>query len=64
MLLVGCGKNVPVQIQQLKLPEINSEKNINLYPAQRAAAPEFYWVPQKLPQICTVILCICIGKVA
>ena len=23
-----------------------------------------YWVLQKLPQICTVILCICIGKVA
>ena len=24
---------------------------------------QIYWVPQKLPQICTVILCICIGKV-
>ena len=23
-----------------------------------------YWVTKKLPQICTVILCICIGKVA
>ena len=23
-----------------------------------------YWVTQKLPQICTVILSICIGKVA
>ena len=22
------------------------------------------WVPQKLPQICTVIVCICIGKIA
>ena len=31
---------------------------------QPDASPSCYWVPQKIPQICTLILCICIGRVA
>ena len=29
-----------------------------------SSGQEKYWVPKKLPKICTVILCFCIGKVA
>ena len=42
-----------------RYPARNGYKNPDIW-----IIPKYYWVPQKLPQICTVIVYIGIGKVA
>ena len=51
--IVKMGKNSPFSIL-----------NTVYVPAFDGHILLLYWVPQKLPQICTVIVGICIGKVA
>ena len=52
---------IPVKGIQIVLQQ---SKTFHTLPVFLLTCAIYYWVPQVLPQICSVIVCICIGKVS